>query len=100
MISTHISGRIRLACNVVLVGGSLDESLRGARLESEEVAIWEEEDYCRPPLDQERRAVLDDYFDNITVEKVERGEGWERIEDLPAMWDRAVGDSPMRDRVL
>ena len=69
-------------------GMSLDFSLRGARMESEAVAIWEEEDYCRPPLAQERAAVLDDYFANISVEIVERDVGWGSIETLPAMWDR------------
>jgi hypothetical protein len=29
----------------------------------------EEEDYCSPPLAQERAAVLDTYFDDITVER-------------------------------
>jgi hypothetical protein len=67
-------------------GRALDESLRGARLESDDVAIWEEEDYCRPPLAQERAAVLDDYFDDIRVEAVGQGEGWARIEGLPTMW--------------
>jgi hypothetical protein len=36
-----------------------------------------EEDYCSPPLVQERAAVLDLYFDEITVERVDAGTGWE-----------------------
>lgn len=67
-------------------GGSLSKGLLGARIESENVAIWEEEDYCTPPLNMERQAVLDDYFEDITVETVGRDEGWERIKDLPSMW--------------
>ena len=67
-------------------GGSLDMSLLGARMESNAVAIWEEEDYCHPPLDMERDAVLDHYFEDISVEVVSLDEGWERIADLPSMW--------------
>jgi hypothetical protein len=33
-----------------------------------ERAVWEEEDYCRPPLAQEREAVLDHYFEELSVE--------------------------------
>jgi hypothetical protein len=48
-------------------------------------AIWEEEDYCSSPLAQEREAVLDTYFDEITVERVNPGEGWKRIEGVPKL---------------
>jgi len=74
-------------------GRALDDSLRRARLESEGVAVWEEEDYCQPPLAQERAAVLDDYFDGLTVTAVERGDGWREIEGLPGLW---VGGSEKR----
>ena len=67
-------------------GNTVTESLRGARFASAETAVWEEEDYCSPPLALERAAVLDRYFDGIEVETVGRGEGWERIEDLPRMF--------------
>ncbi len=70
-------------------GKALDEGLRRARLESADVAIWEEEDYCRPPLAMERAAVLDHYFTDLTVTPVEPGEGWAQIEGLPAIWRRA-----------
>jgi hypothetical protein len=63
-------------------GKALTHSLNEARLESDGIAIWEEEDYCSPPLAQERAAVLDTYFDEITVERVNAGEGWKRIERL------------------
>jgi len=49
-------------------------------------AVWEEEDYCSPPLAMERRAVLDQYFDEIRVKKVSEGEGWTNIDTLPALW--------------
>jgi hypothetical protein len=67
-------------------GRSLTRSLEGARREND-VAVWEEEDYCSPPLAQEREAVLDDYFEGIEVEEVAEGEGWQRIESLPSLYD-------------
>ena len=68
-------------------GGSLQYSLENARLQDSDWAIWEEEDYCTPPLAQERTAVLDTYFTELTVEHVSRGEGWEQLEALPPLWD-------------
>ena len=68
-------------------GTALDHSLNHARIKEDGTAIWEEEDYCSPPLDMERRAVLDTYFTDLTVERVERGEGWETIDDLPNLWE-------------
>jgi hypothetical protein len=67
-------------------GRSLTKSLRGARLRTDGVAVWEEEDYCAPPLAQERAAVLDAYFDNLAVEPVAEGSGWRRITDLPRLF--------------
>jgi hypothetical protein len=67
-------------------GRSLTASLEGARQRPDGTAVWEEEDYCRPPLAQEREAVLDQYFEQISVEPVERGRGWERIEELPPLF--------------
>lgn len=66
-------------------GNALTHSLVNARIEADGTAMWEEEDYCSPPLAQERAAVLDTYFDEITVEKVDAGEGWARIENLPKL---------------
>jgi hypothetical protein len=67
-------------------GKALDYSLRNARMEGEWL-VWEEEDYCRPPLAMERAAVLDDYFTDLAVERVEKSEGWKRLEDLPRLWE-------------
>lgn len=67
-------------------GRALTEGLNGARREQEGAAVWEEEDYCSPPLAMERAAVLDDYFEGIEVEEVDRGEGWQRIEALPSLF--------------
>lgn len=66
-------------------GKALTYSLRGARMQPDGKAVWEEEDYCSPPLAQERAAVLDTYFDDITVERVEAGQGWQQIESLPKL---------------
>lgn len=67
-------------------GQALDESLNNARMQADATAIWEEEDYCRPPLAMERAAVLDAYFTDLSVERVKEGAGWARIEHLPQLW--------------
>jgi hypothetical protein len=67
-------------------GRSLTYSLRNARLRKDGVAVWEEEDYCRPPLAQEREAVLDAYFHDLQVEPVKEGAGWETIDALPRLF--------------
>ena len=67
-------------------GTALDESLKGARLEADGRWVWEEQDYCVPPLAMERAAVLDRYFEEIEVEVVAKGQGWSRIAALPGAW--------------
>ena len=67
-------------------GRTLQHSLLNARLDSKGWAVWEEEDYCHPPLAQERAAVLDEYFTNLSVEPVEEEAGWELIAHLPWLW--------------
>jgi hypothetical protein len=67
-------------------GRALTTSLRRARRLPNGKAMWEEEDYCRPPLAQERQAVLDRYFDQISVEPVVKGSGWALIDAFPAMF--------------
>ena len=68
-------------------GTSLQFSLEDARVESAGWAVWEEEDYCSPPLDAERGAVLDTYFTDLSVEKVTEGKGWRRINHLARLWE-------------
>ncbi len=73
-------------------GESLYEGLTKARIKRDEgFAYWEEEDYCHPPLAEERRAVLDDYFDNLSVleDVKENGRAWKKIAALPSMWEAA-----------
>ena len=73
-------------------GPSLTKSLRNARYRSDGEAVWEEEDYCRPPLAEERAAVLDRYFDELKVEPVSLGAGWRRIDDLPRLFPDLADD--------
>jgi hypothetical protein len=68
-------------------GQALQYSLENARMQENGQAIWEEEDYCSPPLAQERAAVLDRYFKELDVERVEKNKGWKKIETLPGMWN-------------
>ena len=67
-------------------GKSLTNALHHARTRGNGYAVWEEEDYCSPPLAQERAAVLDEFFDDLSVETVEMGAGWDKIEDLPRLF--------------
>jgi hypothetical protein len=69
-------------------GAAMTRSLTDAKFDPETgEAVWVEEDYCTPPLAMER-AVLDDYFEDLTVveESVPEAEGWARIDDLASLW--------------
>jgi hypothetical protein len=67
-------------------GEELQHGLENARIYAE-YAYWVEEDYCSPPLAMERESVLDHYFDDITVERIEsEEEGWNSIKDRPMLW--------------
>jgi hypothetical protein len=70
-------------------GRTLTASLREARLHADGVACWEEEDYCSPPLAQERAAVLDHYFDDLQIVAVKPEDGWRRIRELPRLFPNA-----------
>ncbi|MCC6446387.1 MAG: hypothetical protein IT210_23420 [Armatimonadetes bacterium] len=72
-------------------GRALSNSLRNARRRGDGLAVWEEEDYCRPPLAQEREAVLDRYFGRLQVEPADLDEGWERIADLSPFFPTLTG---------
>lgn len=78
-------------------GTALDDSPKGARLEPDGTWVWEEQDYCVPPLAMGRAAVLDTYFEGIValsrgasrvVETVQKGQGWKRLERLPSAWGK------------
>jgi len=68
-------------------GQALQMGLEDARWQSEGMAIWEEEDYCVPPLAQERAAVLDEYFTDLEVQHVNKDEGWKKIDPLKTIWE-------------
>ncbi len=70
-------------------GQALQYSLENARIDTEnrDYALWIEEDYCSPPLAMERESVLDRYFNDISVERVEsEEEAWDTINDKPKLW--------------
>jgi hypothetical protein len=67
-------------------GNALSKSLRDARRFPDGLAVWEEEDYCRPPLAEERAAVLDAYFDDLRTEMVGEGLGWKKVGSLPLLF--------------
>ena len=69
-------------------GKALQYSLENARIDTEDsdFALWIEEDYCSPPLAMERENVLDRYFNDVMVERVESEEAWNSINDKPRLW--------------
>jgi hypothetical protein len=67
-------------------GKAMTYSLENARLRDDGYAVWEEEDYCSPPLAQERAAALDEFFDELQVTPVREGKGWEDIQELPRLF--------------
>lgn len=71
-------------------GKTMTYSLRNARLREDGYATWEEEDYCSPPLAEERAAALDEFFDELKVQPVQAGKGWEKIQGLPQLFPELV----------
>jgi len=67
-------------------GRAMNYSLQNAKYEFSGYVVWEEEDYCSPPLAMERAEVLDHYFKELTIEPVKEGEGWRAIKHLPNLW--------------
>lgn len=71
-------------------GKTLTHSLQNARLREDGYATWEEEDYCSPPLAEERTAALDEFFDELNITPVQEGKGWEKIKRLPRLFPELV----------
>ena len=69
-------------------GRAMTIGLENARIDHAGRWAWEEEDYCTPPLKQEKVAVLDRYFRHLDIEKVREGEGWKQIEELRRVFPR------------
>ena len=72
-------------------GAELRQSLEEARVDSKhggDYAYWVEEDYCSPPLAMERKSVLDRYFEDISVERIDsREEGHNLIKARSSLWE-------------
>ena len=74
-------------------GKALTYSLRNARLREDGYATWEEEDYCSPPLAEERAAALDEFFEELSVASVRSGAGWQEINQLAPLFPELAGKS-------
>jgi hypothetical protein len=77
-------------------GRAMTKALEKARFDPEtDEAVWIEEDYCSPPLAMERAEVLDDYFEGITIVEndVDEAAGWQRIDDLPGLWEQVLEEA-------
>jgi len=74
-------------------GKALTDSLRHARLREDGYATWEEEDYCSPPLAEERAAALDEFFEELSVTPVQAGAGWQQINQLRPLFPELTGKS-------
>ena len=67
-------------------GKALTYSLENVKKNDKGKILWEEEDYCSPPLKEEKEAVLNKYFENIKVKKVNKSAGQEKIKNLPELF--------------
>ena len=77
-------------------GHAMTRALEKARFDPKtDEAVWIEEDYCSPPLAMERAEVLDDYFEEITIveDDVDEAAGWQRIDDLPRLWEQVLDEA-------
>lgn len=72
-------------------GKALTYSLRNARLREDGYATWEEEDYCSPPLAEERAAALDEFFEDLSVASVRAGAVWQEISPLRPLFPELTG---------
>ena len=71
-------------------GKAMTYSLENARVREDGYATWEEEDYCSPPLAEERAAALDEFFDELNITPVKEGTGWKKIEELPRLFPELI----------
>lgn len=85
--------RKRVYVSIRPFGKAMTYSLENARLREDGYATWEEEDYCSPPLAQERASALDEFFDELEVTPVRAGAGWSKIEKLPRLFPE-LGNNP------
>ncbi len=74
-------------------GNAITKALMKARFDPDTgEAVWIEEDYCTPPLAMEREAVLDDYFEELTIVREDADEptAWGQIEHFPRLFDHVL----------
>jgi hypothetical protein len=74
-------------------GKALTYSLRNARIREDGYATWEEEDYCAPPLAEERAASLDEFFEELSVTPIQAGAGWAEINQLRLLFPELASKS-------
>ena len=67
-------------------GDSHQSGLKNAKRSADGDVLWEQRSDSTPPLSQERRAILNEFFRDIAVEEVAEGTGWERIRRLEPLW--------------
>lgn len=67
-------------------GPELSFALDTARVLPDGRVAWEQFDIYVPPLERERREVLDGMFEDIRAEPVDFGEGWMAIARHPSLW--------------
>jgi hypothetical protein len=73
-------------------GEALDFGLKNARRSAEGEILWEQRSGSEPPLSQEKRAILNEFFREIEAEEVAEGRGWEKIRHLPPLWTTRAQD--------
>lgn len=74
-------------------GETMTFSLENARLREDGYATWEEEDDRTPPLVQERKVALDEFFEDLSLTPVQEGAGWEKIARLPWLFPEFTSDT-------
>jgi hypothetical protein len=67
-------------------GESLDSGLKNAKRSADGAVYWEQESDSEPPLSQEKRAILNEFFREIATKVVVRGQGWDEVKSLPPLW--------------
>lgn len=60
-------------------GKEIVDSMKRAKIKSDNQIIWSEQCYCTPPLKHERETVYDRYLFDIKTEPIEQYEEYEGI---------------------
>jgi hypothetical protein len=73
-------------------GGSLEFGLKNAKRSIDGDVLWEQQSDSMPPLSQEKRAILNEFFREITAKDVAEGQGWEEVKLLQPLWTKREPD--------